>query len=85
MLIDRADNMVNICEMKFSKTEYVVSLAEAKSMVNKAERLSRFLRHKKSINITLVTVNGLAHQGHWNDIHSVVTADDLFQNAPYFG
>ena len=79
MLIDRADNMVNICEMKFSKNNYLVSQKDSLSIANKVERFSRSINHKKSINITLVTISGIEKSGHWSDIHSIVTAEDLFK------
>ncbi len=79
MLIDRADNMVNICEMKFSKQDYVLERDEAMSLANKAERFLEGPGRGKSLNITLVTVNGLKHTGYWSDIHQVVTANDLFK------
>ena len=78
MLIDRADNMVNICEMKFSKSPYVVNNDDSISLANKSERFADAIHHQKSINITMITVNGIADTGHWSDIHSVVTAEDLF-------
>lgn len=79
MLIDRADNMVNICEMKFSKTPYTVSNDDSIAIANKVERFSNAIGNSKSINITMITVNGIAESGHWSDVHSVVTADDLFK------
>ena len=78
MLIDRADNMVNICEMKFSKIPYTVSNDDSVSIANKVERFSQAIGNSKSINVTLITVSGIAEAGHWNDIHSIVTADGLF-------
>ena len=79
MLIDRADNMVNICEMKFSKNEYVVTQDDATSMANKAERFCQTVGHGKSISLTMVTVNGIAKTGYWGDIHNSITAEDLFR------
>ena len=79
MLIDRADNMVNICEMKFSKSPYTISNDDSAAIANKVDRFSEATAFSKSINVTLVTVNGIAEAGHWNDIHSVVTAEDLFR------
>lgn len=79
MLIDRADNMVNICEMKFSKTPYTVSKGDSISIANKVERFSQAINNAKSINVTMITVNGIAEAGHWNDVHSVVDADGLFR------
>ena len=72
--------MVNICEMKYSKNDYVISGDESRRIANKIERFCSSIHHKKSINVTLVTVSGLEKSGHWNNIHSVVTADDLFKD-----
>ncbi|MCR5456368.1 MAG: ATP-binding protein [Bacteroidales bacterium] len=79
MLIDRADNMVNLCEMKFSKKPYVVTKDDTESLANKSERFSQSINYNKSINITLITANGIAQTGHWSEVHSVVTAEDLFK------
>jgi len=78
MLIDRADNMVNICEMKFSKDEYVITYDDHQKIVRRSVRFSAHIKHKKSINITLVTANGLSKTGHWNDAHNIITSEDLF-------
>lgn len=78
MLIDRADNMVNICEMKFSKQEYVVSNDDVKILRHKALRFSQMRGRKKSINLTLITVVGIARTDHWGEIQNVITASDLF-------
>ena len=80
MLIDRADNMVNICEMKFSKEEFVLKQKDHIEIANKAARFSAYIRRRKSINITLVTVNGVAKKEHWSDAHNVLTSDDLFKD-----
>ena len=78
MLIDRADNMVNICEMKFSKNEYVVTKEDADSLHHKAKRFTESIGHGKSVSLTMITVNGISHTGYWGDIHNTVTAEDLF-------
>ena len=78
MLIDRADNMVNICEMKFSKNEYVVTKEDADSLHHKAKRFTESIGHRKSVSLTMITVNGISHTGYWGDIHNTVTAEDLF-------
>ena len=78
MIIDRADNMVNICEMKYSNDEYVVTKDDAMSIANKTSRLLEVMKKRKSVAITMVTVYGIAHMGYWNTIQSEVTADNLF-------
>ena len=78
MLIDRADNMVNICEMKFSKQEYVVTNDDAMNLHHKAQRFVNDKGKGKSVCLTMITVNGIAKTAHWGDIHQSITAEDLF-------
>ena len=79
MLIDRADNMVNICEMKFSHNEYTVTKDDADSLHHKAERFIAETGCKKSVSLTMVTVSGIAHTGYWSEIHNSITSEDLFK------
>ena len=79
MLIDRADNMVNLCEMKFSKNEYTVTSDDADSLHHKAKRFAESVGRGKSISLTMITVKGITHTGHWSDIHNTITAEDLFE------
>lgn len=80
MLIDRADNMVNICEMKFSNGKYVVTQDDHFKIANRANRLAEFIDHKKSISIAMVTVFGIAQTGYWGDIHNSITAEELMKD-----
>lgn len=79
MLIDRADNMVNICEMKFSKFEYVVTSEVAMSLHHKAHRFINDKGKGKSVCLTMITVYGIAKTAHWGDIQQSITAQDLFK------
>lgn len=79
MIIDRADNMVNICEMKYSNGEYVITKDDAMSMANKVSRLMEVTRMRKSVVVTMVSVYGIAHTGYWNTVQNEVTAESLFR------
>lgn len=79
MLIDRADNMVNVCEMKFSTKPYVLSQKDYDDIIHKIDRFGNATKNSKSINVILVTPNGLSHSAHWGIIQKTVTADDLFK------
>ncbi len=79
LLIDRKDDTISVCEMKYSKDEYAFSADEEKKLEN---RLSTFISEtgtRKSIITTLVTTYGLKNNSHSSAIQSVVTLDDLFQ------
>ena len=81
LLFDRPDGVINLCEIKHSDDEYVLTKSYAKQLVEKAEIFRKQTRTRKQIAITLITTHGLK-PGLWNDevIDSVVTADDLFEN-----
>lgn len=78
MLIDRADNTINICEMKYCNEEYVVTKEDALSLAQKAAHVAEVKKKQKSIIFTMITVYGIAHAGYWNSIHNEATADALF-------
>ena len=78
MLIDRADNVVNICEMKFSKDEYIIDKEYSMKLAHKIQRLVQTTKTRKALHLTLVTVNGVAHNEYWGEVQSEVTAEDMF-------
>ena len=79
MLIDRADQVVNICEMKFSYGEYRLDKEEAQKLQNKKHRFAEATHNRKALHLTMISTYGLVHNAYWNDIQKEVTADDLFQ------
>lgn len=78
MLILRDDNVVNLCEMKFSGTIYTIDKEEEQKMMHRVEMLKSTLSAKQTIHLTLVTTYGLAQGKHSGKIQKVVVADDLF-------
>jgi len=80
LLIDRKDDTISICEMKFSREEYVMTAQEEELLIR---RINTFLKEtgtKKSVIVTLVTSYGLKRNSHSDGIQSVVTLDDIFEN-----
>lgn len=78
MLIDRADNVVNVCEIKFSKDKYVIDKAYSQNLAHKVQRLLQTTKTRKALHLTMITVNGVAHNEYWGEVQSEVTAEDLF-------
>jgi len=78
MLIDRADNVINICEMKFSDSKYIITKDDSDSLKWKRQRFAATTRTKKSIHLTMVTFDGIASNKYSGEIQSEVTAADLF-------
>ena len=78
LLLDRGDNMVDICEMKFSGAEYELDADESRKLANRVEAFRRATGTRKGVRTVLITTYGLANGKHSGEIGSVVTLDDLF-------
>lgn len=81
LLIDRADNIINICEMKYSGMEYTLDEQDIKSMRNKREQLKAETGTKKAIHFTYVTVCGVKTNAYVKDVQSFITLNDLFKDV----
>jgi hypothetical protein len=79
LLINRADNVVNLCEMKFSSTAYLIDKEEEQKLRRRIERLKETLSPKQTVHLTLVTTYGVAPGLHSGIVQKSVTMDDLFQ------
>lgn len=78
LLIDRRDDIINICEMKYSENEYVIDADYEVNLKNKMEVFRKETDTKKALHITMVTANGLKHNAHWQVVLNEITADQLF-------
>lgn len=59
MLIDRSDNTINLCEMKFYATEYELTKKEAEKLHKRRELFRQKTQTRKYLINTLVTTFGL--------------------------
>jgi uncharacterized protein len=59
LLIDRADNAINICDMKYYGGLYTLTEAELKNLQQKKNIFQEATKTKKQLFITLITTQGL--------------------------
>ena len=78
LIIERKDNVVNMCEIKFYGNDFSVNKDYHKTLINRQELLSKELSPKMIIHNTLITTYGLKYNEYSSDFDSVVTLDDLF-------
>lgn len=78
LLIDRADSTVNLCEMKYSNTEYSLTKREYENIENRLNVLLRKTQTKKSVIITLISSFGMAVNKHSHIVQRQLTLKDLF-------
>jgi hypothetical protein len=80
MLIDRADNCINICEMKFSTDPYEITKAYSKEIQNKVSVFRTATGTRKTIFVTMLTTYGVKNASKYTGlIQSEVTMDALFK------
>lgn len=80
MLIDRADNVINICEMKFTQDTYAIDKDYDQQLRHKLTRFVEGTSTRKAVHLTVVTTFGITHNSYWNRVQKEVTAEDLFKN-----
>jgi uncharacterized protein len=80
LIIERADRVIHLCEMKFSKAVFILSKSEALSLRNKIEQLSKHVSTKnKAIFPTFITTFGLKNNEYVQElVQNELTMDDLF-------
>lgn len=78
MIIERADRMIHLCEMKFSEEEYNLT-NDYEMRLRTRMSVFRIKTHtKKAIVNTFVTTFGVGAGKRHSIVHSEVTMDDLF-------
>ena len=78
MLIDRADGIVDLCEMKYSDEPYSLDKAECESILHRAEIFRRESGVCKAVHTVLVAANGAATSKYLGNIQNVVDGAALF-------
>lgn len=78
LLIDRNDGVINLCEMKFSAQEYVITEDDETKLRRRRGNFIEVTHTKKSVHITLVTPYGLKKNSHSYIAQNEVNLESLF-------
>lgn len=79
LLIDRRDGIINVCEMKYSDTEFIVDKQYAQELRNKLNVFRRVTATRKSLFLTMVTTHGVAANSHSSElVQNIIHAEALF-------
>ena len=79
MLFDRQDFVINLCEIKFSKSEFIIDKAYAAELENKMNVLKEQTKTKKSIYLTFMTTFGIKDNDYARRlVQKSLTMDCLF-------
>lgn len=79
LLIDRSDNVIDICEMKFTKEPYEMDATEDAKIQNRRSRFIEESGTDKAIHLILVSAAGVKRNSYSDEFQSVITAESLFE------
>ena len=78
VLIDRADNVINLCEIKYASNPFVIKKDYAKKLQTKVAVFEQHIPKRKVIFPTMITSYGLVENTHSGFIQQTIEAKDLF-------
>ncbi len=78
LLIERSDDIIDICEMKYSHDKYVLTADVMAGLHRKSSVFRKVTETKKAIHTIMITTEGVSHNAGWNEIQGEVVLDDLF-------
>lgn len=79
MLIDRADNCINLCEMKYYDAEFLIDRDYANLLKNRKDIFRERTRTKKTLFTTMITIYGVKENEYYlSAVDNQLTIDALF-------
>ena len=78
LLIDRSDDVINICEIKYSNDEYEITADYEERLRRRATLFENNTGTKKALHHTFITVYGVMQNVHSGIVQSQVRAEELF-------
>ena len=78
LIIDRDDNVLNMCEIKYLSEDFLVNSAYQRKLANRQAIIQKKISPKKVIHHTLITTFGITHNEYSGIFSKVITLEDLF-------
>lgn len=82
LIIERKDNVVNMCEIKFYNDEFAVDKDYHFALVRRRNLLLEKVPKRAAIHNTLITTYGLKRNEYYSDFVQTITINDLFAMWP---
>ena len=80
LLINRSDNVINMCEIKFYNDDFKVDKSYYRTILHRQEVLSDYIKKSTAIHSTLITSFGITKNEYSDIFSNVITLDDLFMD-----
>ena len=78
LVIDRKDGIVNLCEIKFSRTQFAIDKKYEENLRNKIAAFQTETKTNKAVHLLMLTTFGLQKNKYFSVAQKEVVLDDLF-------
>ncbi|MBO4379385.1 MAG: ATP-binding protein [Muribaculaceae bacterium] len=78
LVIDRDDNVIDLCEIKYTKEPYEVPSEEEQKIQNRRSRFISSTRTQKAVHLVLISANGIKRNAYSDEFQAILTAESLF-------
>ena len=79
MIIERADRVVNLCEIKFCNDEFEIDKLYDLTLRHRISMLQAELQKTQNVHMTFITTFGVKKNKYCGIVQKEVTMDDLFR------
>jgi AAA+ ATPase superfamily predicted ATPase len=81
LLLERADRVIDVCEMKWCDGAYAIDKAGERKLRNRLETFRVVTGTRCAVQLVMVTPEGVVRNAHSGVVQAEVSLDDLFANA----
>ena len=79
LLIDRKDDVINVCEIKYSLSEFEIDSKFEKELINRMMVFKEETKTKKTLNLTFISLNGLKGNEYSDIVINKINGEELFE------
>ena len=79
LIIDRNDEVINLCEIKYSDGKYEIDKEYEENLINKINVFKNCTNTKKGIRLTMITKDGLVHNEYSNLVVNEISFNEILK------
>ena len=79
MVIERADNIINLCEIKYTNNPFEVDAPYEQKLLRKRDIFKKKTGTSQALKIIIISAKGMSGTAYTSYISDVITLDDLFE------
>ena len=79
LVIERDDNVIDLCEVKYTKEKYTVDAAYNEVIQNKKSRFIQELQTSKAIHLVLISASDVNKNEYSEEFQKIILSDSLFR------